>query len=158
MSQDKLSWEDGVRLWAVQKAKEGMSVPEIAAFFNKGVSTVYQWIALEKEQGQDALKRSYPEREGKLDEESWQQVEQMIQGSALDYGFEEDFWSLPRIKYLIQKEFGVSYHEGHLSKVMNQRGFSWQVPIRRHPKSNEEEKRTWVNEELPRLEKKSSTT
>ena len=158
MGQDKLSWEDGQRLWAVQKAKEGMPVPEIAAFFNKGVSTVYTWIALEKEHGPDALKRSYSQREGKLDEESWLKIEALVQGSALDYGFDEDFWSLPRIKFLIQKEFGVTYHEGHLSKIMNQRGFSWQVPIRRHPKSNEHDKRTWVHDELPRLEKKSSST
>lgn len=41
MDQDKLSWEDDVRLWAVQKASEGMSVQQIAAFFDKGVSTIY---------------------------------------------------------------------------------------------------------------------
>lgn len=156
MTQEKLSWEDGVRRWSVQKAKEGVPVPEIAAFFNKGVSTVYQWIAMADEQGLDALDRTYSQRQGKLPEEAWQQVERIISESALDHGFDEDYWSLPRIQILIEREFEVSYHQGHLSKIMKRRGFSWQVPIRRHPKSDEQEKRTWVNEELPRLEKKSS--
>lgn len=158
MGQDKLSWEDGMRVWAVKKAREGMHPAEIASFFGKGLSTVQHWITTEKQSGVDALKRSYKKRQGKLDETSWQQLEHMLSESALTHGFEEDFWSLPRISMLITREFGVTYHDAHLSRIMRDRGFSWQVPIRRHPDSNQEEKRSWVNEELPRLEKKSSST
>ena len=155
MQEEKLSWEDGMRIWAVEKHEQGTSIAEIAQFFNKNRSTIHAWIANANKSGKDSLKRTYTKRDTKLPQDLWERVDDMLAQSALEFGFETDYWSLPRLALLIEQTFGVVYSESHLSRIMRQRGYSWQVPHKVHRKACEADKKHWVKSTLPELEKKS---
>lgn len=156
MGARKMSKREWERVKVVELRLAGKSIEQIQALFDVSRRSIDRWVARHKQGGEEALAHQYPTRQGKLTEEQWQVVDQAVLSSALDHGFEQDFWSLPRLCTFIHDTFEITMHPSHLSKVMRQRGFSWQKPVRQHPDSNEDAKRTWVEQELPRLEKKSS--
>lgn len=44
-------------------------------------------------------------------------IQQALQYSPRDYGYQYSYWSDKTLKDFIKKEFGVSYHLGHVRKM-----------------------------------------
>jgi transposase len=55
---------------------------------------------------------------------------------------------------LIRKEFGVSYHPAHVSRLVRVLGLSLQKPTRRANQRHEEAIEHWKNERWPELKMK----
>jgi transposase len=53
-----------------------------------------------------------------------------------------------------RREFGISYHPAHVSRILEELGLTPQKPIRRAKQRKEEEVQKWWKERLPELEKK----
>ena len=60
-------------------------------------------------------------------------------------------WTSIMIRDVIQAEFSVNYHPGHIRKLLNNIGFSVQKPKTR---ANEEEKQKWRRYTYPNIKKK----
>lgn len=153
---EKLSWEDGRRMRAVELLKDGWEPSLIAEVFAVDLSTVYRWQRIEAIEGAEGLKRRYSERGGKLSSDQWTALFEMLEQGAKAHGFESQYWTLPRINALIERHFNTSYSKGHLSRVMRDKGWSPQKAATKDHRGDEEAKQTWVREVLPELEKKSS--
>ena len=69
-------------------------------------------------------------------------------------GYETPLWTCARVAHLIDKEFGVEYHRGHVWKILDGLGWSCQRPVGRARERNEEEIRQWRKVRWPNIKKK----
>src|SRR6516162_4463247 len=69
-------------------------------------------------------------------------------------GYETPLWTCARVAHLIDNEFGVEYHPGHVWKILDDLGWSCQRPVGRARERNEEAIRRWRRVEWPGIKKK----
>jgi transposase len=70
------------------------------------------------------------------------------------HGFATDLWTLDRVATVIEAETGVSYHPGHVWKLLRDKlGWSRQRPARRAVERDDEAIARWVAEEWPRIKR-----
>src|SRR5207253_9764705 len=67
------------------------------------------------------------------------------------YGLRGEVWTCARVARVLEEEFGVRYHKGHVSRLLRQLGWTPQVPIRRAIQRDEEAIERWRAEVWPRL-------
>lgn len=146
------------RIEVVRRLKAGERAAAVAADLGMAVNTVYALGKKARTRGVKSLK-AVPKsgRPLKLDRTHWKTLKRMILKSPAACGFDRELWTLPLVQELILREFGVSYHDDHLSKFMRRLGLSPQKPAVR---SRERDKRAigrFVKTEFPALEKKRET-
>ena len=62
-------------------------------------------------------------------------------------------WTCARVAAVIRKEFGISYHPAHVSRLVRALGLSLQKPMRRANQRDEEAIKRWKEERSPELKK-----
>jgi transposase len=70
------------------------------------------------------------------------------------YGLETGIWTSPMISRVIEEEFAVHYHPGHVRKLLKQIGYSVQRPTTRLVQADLIQKNRWVRYRYPSLKKK----
>lgn len=133
------------RLRAIALLKEGLVPVEVARRVGVDRRSVRRWHAAYRQAGEDALAaRPAPGRPPKLSTAQRRQLERRLLKGARAAGFETDLWTCPRVAWLIEQQFGVSYHVDHLGRLLRQLGFTPQKPERRamKPPSSAGSKRT----------------
>ncbi|MEM6559781.1 MAG: winged helix-turn-helix domain-containing protein [Myxococcota bacterium] len=78
----------------------------------------------------------------------------MIENGPESYGFSAGVWTGPMIGELIRREFGVSYHNHHIPRLLHQLGFSVQRPRKRLARADHAAQEYWLRERLPTIKKK----
>ena len=58
-------------------------------------------------------------------------------------GFRGEVWTCARVAKVIEEEFGVSYHQGHVSRLLKQLHWTPQMPIARAIQRDEQEIEQW---------------
>jgi len=69
------------------------------------------------------------------------------------YGLETGIWTSPLVRYIIEEEFGLRYHAGHVRKLLRQLGYSMQRPTTRLVQADAEQHRKWVRYTYPNPKK-----
>ncbi len=72
------------------------------------------------------------------------------------YGFRGKVWTTARVAQVIQQEFQVSYHKGHVSRLLKQLHWTPQVPVLRALQRDEDQIQRWRLEVWPRLRQQAS--
>jgi transposase len=67
------------------------------------------------------------------------------------YGFPGQVWTCARVARVIEEEFGVRYHKGHVSRLLKALHWTPQKPIKRATQRDEEAIRRWRDEVWPGL-------
>lgn len=143
------------RMEALRRLREGQSAQVVAADLGVASNTVYAWGKLARHGGSKALKAvAKSGRPLKLGREHWAKLKRMILRQPKACGFDRELWTLPMIKELIEREFGVDYHDDHLSRFVRRLGLSVQKPMVRAKERDEKAIKRFVKVEFPRLEKK----
>lgn len=93
-------------------------------------------------------------RKRKLSGEELRRLEALLVAGAPAQGYETNLWTLKRIAQVIRREFRVTYHPGHVWKVLGQLGWSCQRPERKARERNEVAIRHWVRYRWPQIKKK----
>lgn len=147
------------RIEAARRLRAGEAAPLVAASLGVATNTVYTWGKLAREGGKAALK-SVPKsgRPVKLAREHWRALKRMVLKGPASCGFDRELWTLPMVKELIEREFGVSYHDDHLSKFMRKLGLSRQRPAVRAKERDERAIGRFIRAEFPAIEKKRETS
>jgi transposase len=89
----------------------------------------------------------------KLDAGQLQDVAAELRKGPLAHGYPTELWTLARVGEVIEATTGVSYHPGHVWKLLRQMGWSRQRPARRAVERDEEAIGRWVAEDWPRIKK-----
>lgn len=69
-------------------------------------------------------------------------------------GYETPLWTCDRVGHLIEDEFGVRYHAGHVWKILRQLNWSPQRPVGRALERDEGAIEQWKKRRWPEIKKK----
>jgi transposase len=141
-----------IRLW-----ERGRNQSEIARQLRVVRQTVARWVQQYRAQGKSALQKAgRAGRKPRLSEKQRQQLKKLLLAGPERLGYETPLWTCPRVAHLIEQEFGVRYHEGHVWKILVGLGWSPQRPTGRARERNEEQIQSWKRHVWPALKKKRS--
>jgi transposase len=151
--------KDGVhrvarRLHAVLLNHQQYTSGEIAQLLQAPRSKVSLWLGQYQRQGWEALLEGHRSgRPKELTATQWLQLDGLIDSGPIAYGFSSGVWTSQMIGRVIEEEFGVRYHPGHVRKILKALGFSVQRPRRKLAKADPVEQDRWQRYTYPRLKK-----
>jgi transposase len=90
----------------------------------------------------------------KLDRNDLHRIEALLVKGPQAQGYASELWTLERIATLIRKTTQVSYHPGHVWKILRNLGWSVQKPETRARERDERRIGQWMREVFPRIQKK----
>ena len=146
------------RFKAMHLLEKGLNQSEVARQVKVARQTVARWSQVRQSEGPNALKKTgRAGRKPQLTEGDRQRlIEQLTEGPEA-LGYETPLWTCPRVAHLIEKEFGVRYHPGHVWKILISLGWSPQRPVGRARERNEEAIREWKQKTWPAIKKKRAS-
>ena len=156
LSREATDWREGRRLRAFKLKQEGCSQQQIAEALGVSKGAVSQWMKRAREGGGgvQALKRQpAPGATLRLSEEQRAKVPELLERGAEAHGFRGEAWTCERVAIVIRREFGVSYHPAHVSRLLKALRQSLQKPQRRANQRDEEAVEHWKEERWPQLKK-----
>jgi transposase len=109
-------------------------------------------VAAEGETALEAVGRAG--RKPLLDERQREQLVARLREGPENLGYQTPLWTCNRVGHLIQEEFGVSYHAGHVWKVLRELNWSPQRPVGRALERDEEAIDHWKRKTWPAIKKK----
>jgi transposase len=143
------------RLQAVRLLDHGLSESEVARRLKVSHTSVNRWARVLAQQGSKGLKQAgRAGRKPRLSAEDLKRLEQGLLKGPEALGYETPLWTLWRVRHLIEQEFGVQYHKGHIWKILRQLKWSCQRPVGRARERNEQAIEHWKKVEWPRIKKR----
>lgn len=143
------------RLRAVVLNSEGHTSGELAEMLQAPRSKVSEWLQRYQTHGIDGLLEGYRSgRPAELSEKQQQQLGDILDSGPVAYGLDIGIWNSPMIAWVIQEEFGVQYHPGHVRKLLHGWGFSVQRPRRVLARADAAAQDRWHRRIYPDLKKK----
>src|SRR5215207_5851874 len=107
-----------------------------------------------REQGVEGLRHKPPPgATPRLSEDQRARVPKLLAQGAQAHGFRGEAWTCERVAIVIRREFGVSYHPAHVSRLLKALRPSLQKPQRRANQRDEEAIEHWKEKRWPRLKK-----
>lgn len=137
------------RLAGFQLFQRGLGPTEIARRLGAPVSTVERWARRFREEGAEGVRdRPRSGRPHRLDEARRKELVEILLAGAVAAGFESEYWSMPRVRQVVQQRFGAVFHVDYLGVLLRKLGFTPQKPARvsrrKEPRAAEEFRRkTW---------------
>jgi transposase len=132
------------RLHAVLLNHQEHTSGEIAHLLEAPRSKVSLWLGLYERHGWEALLEGHRSGRPKaLTSAQLSQLDGLIDSGPIAYGFSSGVWTSPMIARVIEEEFAVRYHPGHVRKVLKALGFSVQRPRRKLAKADPSEQDRW---------------
>jgi transposase len=146
------------RLEAARLLDQGFNCSQVARQLKVVPQTVSRWSRQRRALGMAALRKAgRAGRKPRLTETDRQRLVRLLLEGPERLGYETPLWTCPRVAHLIEQEFGVHYHEGHVWKVLVKLGWSPQRPVGKARERNEEQIRTWRRKTWPGIKKKPAS-
>lgn len=141
MSKNKLGvadWKTQRRLQAFNLKRKGWKQKDIATALDVTKGAVSQWLTTAAEKGEVALEsRPHSGRPPELVWDEKQLIPEFLSHGAEAYGFRGDVWTCPRVRKVIEWEFGVSYHKSHVARLLKELKWTPQLPVERATQRDE---------------------
>jgi len=139
---------------AGQLFRQGKSQADVVRELGVSRQSVSRWHADWLAGGTDALRSAgRAGRLPQLDHADLRRVERRLQKGPLANGYPTDMWTIQRVAEVIESETGVTYHPGHVWRILRQMGWSRQRPARRAIERDDEAIANWVKHDWPRVTK-----
>ncbi len=119
LSKEATDWREGRRLRAFELKQEGWSQQRIADALGVSKGAVSQWMKRVREGGVQALKRQpAPGAAPRLSKQQRAKIPELMEMGAEAHGFRGEVWTCGRVAEVIRREFGMSYHPAHVSRLL----------------------------------------
>lgn len=142
------------RLKAIKLHQKGHSQYRIAKQLQVSFEAVSNWVELYEKQGLKGLKTlGKPGPRPRLDDNEKRKIKQAILKGPKAQGFATDLWTLERIAKLIKQMTKISYHPGHVWKILLSLGFTCQKPQTKSIERNERDIENWKRRVWPKLKR-----
>ena len=153
-SSQATDWREGRRLRAYELKQQGWKQTQIADALGVTEGAVSQWMRRAREEGVEGLRHKPPPgATPRLSKDERARLPELLAQGAQAHGFRGDVWTCERVAIVIRKEFGVSYHPAHVSRLLKALRQSLQKPQRRANQRDEEAIERWKEERWPSLKK-----
>ncbi len=143
-----------LRLEAIMLSVQRQTTGQIAQGLQVDRTRVHAWIGAWNEYGDEGLLEGH--RSGRPAELSAAQREQLadiLDSGPVAYGLTTGVWTSPLITQIIEEEFDVSYHPGHVRRLLKQLNFSVQRPKTRWVQADPKKQNRWIRYTHPNLKK-----
>lgn len=145
--------------WRRAKAVSGYlahrSVIELSKELDVTRGSINRWLQWFNAAGADGLRpRDRLGATPRLTVKQRDDLAKMVEAGPQESGFTSGMWTGPMIGDLIQKKFGVRYHNHHVPRLLNQMGFSVQRPRKRLARADVDAQAIWLRYRLPAIKKK----
>jgi transposase len=125
------------RLQAIAGALEGLSRAEAARLAGMERQALRDAVLRYNAEGLAGLHdRPRPGRRPRLDEEQRAALRQVVLDGPDVEATGLSAWTLAELCHEVEERWGVSYHLGHMSRLMHCLGLSWQKARPTHPKAD----------------------
>jgi transposase len=143
------------RMQAVKLLQKGFNQSEVARRVKVCSQTVSRWNLAVSKQGEEALKKAgRAGRKPKLDGSERERLEELLVRGPEALGYETPLWTCQRVAHLLEQEFEVDYHPGHVWKMLLALGWSCQRPEGRARERSEAAVQHWRKVQWPDIKKK----
>jgi transposase len=143
------------RIHAVLLNSSGHTSGEVSEVLKAPLSRVSEWLRNYEEYGYEGLLEGYrPGCPSRLSPGQKVALGDLIDSGPIAYGFSSGVWTSPMIARVIEEEFDVIYHPGHVRNLLHHLGFSVQRPKRRLAMADPEKQDRWHRRTYPNLKKK----
>jgi transposase len=150
------SWREWRRFRAVQLKGEGWYQRDIAEALGASEVTVSRWLARARAGGLEALlAHPGPGHPSELSPAQRRMIPEFLWHGPEAYGFRGQVWTCARVAKVIEEEFGVAYHKGHVARLLKELHWTPQTPIRRAIQRDEAAIERWRHEAWPELLKRA---
>jgi transposase len=150
---DGLEWR---RFRALHLKRQGWSRRDIAEALGVSPKSVGRWFARVRDEGPEGLRaHPGPGPPPKLTAAQKRLIPEFLWHGAEAYGFRGQVWTCTRITQVIEEEFGVRYHKGHVGRLLQELRWTPQVPIRRAVQRDEAAIQRWRDEVWPELRQRA---
>ncbi len=144
-----------LRIQGVMLSLEKHSVSEIAQLLHMHRSTVHSWILWWNEYGKEGLYEGHRSgRPRNLTETDRRRLSDIVDSGPVAYGLQTGVWTSPIVAGVVEDEFGVRYHPGHVRKLLKELGFSVQRPTPALVQADPKKQNKWTRYTYPNLKKK----
>jgi len=143
------------RFEAVKLFGKNFNNSEIGRRVKVSNQTVSRWRKEYQEGGSVALRSAG--RAGRLpclDEADKGRLVELLHQGPERLGYETPLWTCERVAHLIEKNFEVDYHPGHVWRILRQLLWSVQQPVGRALERNEARIEDWKQRRWPEIKKK----
>ena len=120
-------WREARRLRAWELHEMGWTQQQIAEELSVTQGAVSQWFKRFREGGGIEGLRHHPApgRQSELTDEQLAQIPALIACGPKTFGFHDDHWTIKRVTTMLTLVFGVSYHPGHVSRLLQKHCPDW---------------------------------
>lgn len=143
------------RFAAVKLFRKDLNNSEIGRRLKVSNQTVSRWRMEYQNGGNFALRSTG--RAGRLpnlSETDKARLVRLLLDGPERLGYETPLWTCPRVAHLIEKNFGVDYHPGHVWRILRQLNWSVQQPVGRALERDEARIDDWKRKGWPEIKKK----
>lgn len=144
-----------LRIQGVMLSLKKYSVSDIAELLHVHRSSPHAWICAWNEHGKAGLLEGH--RSGRppgLAEQDKERLGDIVDSGPVAYGLQTGVWTSPIIARVIEEEFSVRYHPGHVRKLLKEIGFSVQRPTAKLMQADPKKQNKWIRYTYPNLKKK----
>jgi len=142
------------RIHAIILSIEKYTTTRIADILKVNRTTVPIWINNWNKFGEGGLLEGHRSgRKKKLTDEDLRRLGDIIESGPVAYGINSGVWTSVIIAEVIEDEFGVEYHPGHVRKILRKIGFSVQRPTTKLINGDLRKKAKWMRYTYPNLKK-----
>ena len=143
------------RFEGLKLLRQGFNQSEVARRVKVCSQTVSRWAKAVSEDGARALRAAGSAgRKPLLDDKQRERLVARLLEGPEKLGYETPLWTCERVAHLIEQEFGVRYHAGHVWKLLRQLNWSPQRPAGRALERNEAAIAEWKRKTWPAIKKK----
>ena len=143
------------RFAALKLLRQGYNQSEVARRVKVCSQTVSRWARTVSQQGEKALDATgRAGRKPLLNVKQQERLMARLLEGPEKLGYETPLWTCDRVAHLIQEEFDVQYHSGHVWKILRQLNWSPQRPAGRALERNEPAIEQWKRKTWPDIKKK----
>jgi len=142
------------RLKAAALLRKGLSEAEVSRQVGVHRQSVNRWARTLKESGRTGLRKAgRAGRKPRLTRGELSRVKAIVKAGAERFGFTTGLWTSWRVGKVIEEEFGVKFHPGHVWRLLRQLGFTPQRPVGKALERDEDAIRWWKERRWPALKK-----
>lgn len=143
------------RIHAVLLNAQEKPSSEIAKILHTAKSAVSEWLRNYERYGYESFLEGHRSgRPSYLTEQQCIELGDIIDSGPIAYGFTSAIWSSIMLREVIDDEFSIQYHPGHVRKILKKMGFSIQKPKRILIRADEDKKKHWRRYIYPSIKKK----
>lgn len=146
-------------LWRRAKAVlgyiRGRSVIQMSDELDVTRGAINRWLQWFNAEGVDGLRpRPRSGRPPRLREAQCNELKELILAGPQAAGFSTGIWTGPMVRQVIEKKFGIRFHNHYVPVLLHKLGFSVQRPRKRLASADAAAQDYWVRVTFPRIKKK----